>query len=301
MLKKLKTLAVLSSLLSLSVPSVAAISAAELKNNIEKELAVQTLQQQYTEKEQAIIKAVQSIAENDIHALGHAMEKGLTPNERYEFLKGANLLLMAISAERWEAVFYFLQNGGNLDAKVGAVPGLEKYSSDTLGEILRTVLYQTQKDQEDVSITHITDPYFWQCKLVLYHKGYQAQTDLHAPFPATLELAKAYTTWTLVTQHGAPVPFAAAFANNIELMLALNLTKEDNAYFRVKEGDTIYSINAFEEGLVKRSEVYTMRSNAQSTPYNWVYTWMMNHCPLEDIENQVKYRKILTQLTGIEF
>lgn len=278
MKRKLQTAAALACLMAFCAPGLPAKDCAESALLVETAIQTQILQQSRQANENLLKSALAAVQNEDTEALRNAVQAGVNPNKRYSLYEGVNLLGLAIGSKKWKSVIFLLQEGGDIKLSFRNDPG-----SFPLSEALSLML---EADNENVS-----DPYFWQCLLVAAHEGYYPAKAPDAPFPNNYALGMAYHTWKLVSLYKCPVVFAAAFNNNMELLLALDINSDDDEVFRLQGEKGIKSLEGY-YNLFTVPHVYSLQPGVGSNATYWVEKWQAIAGD-GGFYVDVKYKKIL--------
>lgn len=202
-------------------------------------------------------KIVDIIIGKDTAALENELKKGYSPNS---YISGSSLLAYAIDFHRWDMVLLLLRYGADIHAPA------EKR------ETAFSNLFFLQITLESASGRLRRDYYFYQCLSVATHYGRELKVTPKRGsnfWNASFKMLSARYTWELVSQKKVPVVWAAAFTNNIDLLLALNLQGADKPYSPTEK---LFS-------LVKedpQGPFPFLPAGQQTTPSYWVKKWAAN-------------------------
>lgn len=221
------------------------------------------------EKQQKIVDIIIS---KDTAALEEELKEGFSPNS---YISGNSLLAYAIDFHRWDMVLLLLRYGADIHAP-------SETGKSTLSNLsfLRISL-------ESTSVHFRRNYHFYQCLSVAAYYGKNIQTSPRRGPTSMKNSSKALSaryTWELVSQKKVPVVWAAAFTNNIDLLLALDLQGADKPYSPTEE---LFSLMKEDP----QGPFPFLPAGQQTTPSYWVKKWAANaeHAFYQSVD----YEKVL--------
>lgn len=217
-------------------------------------------------------KIVDIIIGKETSALEEELKKGFSPNS---YISGSSLLAYAIDFHRWDMVFLLLRYGADIHAPVER------------GESSFSNLIFLQITLESTQGKFRRDYYFYQCLSVVAYYGRSLNVTPKRGnnfWNSSPKMLSARYTWELVSQKKVPVVWAAAFSNNIDLLLVLNLKGTDKPYY--PEEDLFSFLKGSSQDLFP-----SLPAGQQTTPSYWVKQWSQH--PEQKFYVDTDYQKIL--------
>lgn len=217
-------------------------------------------------------KIVDIIIGKETSALEEELKKGFSPNS---YISGSSLLAYAIDFHRWDMVFLLLRYGADIHAPVER------------GESSFSNLIFLQITLESTQGKFRRDYYFYQCLSVVAYYGRSLNVTPKRGnnfWNSSPKMLSARYTWELVSQKKVPVVWAAAFTNNIDLLLALDLQGADKPYSPTEE---LFSLMKEDP----QGPFPFLPAGQQTTPSYWVKQWSQH--PEQKFYVDTDYQKIL--------
>ena len=217
-------------------------------------------------------KIVDIIIGKETAALENELKKGYSPNS---YISGSSLLAYAIDFHRWDMVFLLLRYGADIHAPVER------------GESSFSNLIFLQITLESTQGKFRRDYYFYQCLSVVAYYGRSLNVTPKRGnnfWNSSPKMLSARYTWELVSQKKVPVVWAAAFTNNIDLLLALDLQGADKPYSPTEE---LFSLMKEDP----QGPFPFLPAGQQTTPSYWVKQWSQH--PEQKFYVDTDYQKIL--------
>lgn len=202
-------------------------------------------------------RIVDMIIEDNPAALEQELKNGFSANS---YIWGNSLLGFAIDFHRWEIILLLLKYGADLRAP------LEKGESGFSNLSFLRLTLEASKGNPWKNY------HFYQCLTVVAYYGRQVEISPvrgSGFFNSSSKILSARYTWELVSQKNVPVVWAAAFTNNIDLLLALNLKGTDVPYAPSEELFCLLK--------EKHQDVFPSLPAQQATrPSYWIKKWAAN-------------------------
>lgn len=199
-------------------------------------------------------RIVDMIIEDNPAALEQELKNGFSANS---YIWGNSLLGFAIDYQRWDMVMLLLKYGADIRAPF-ELGGSELSNLSFLHIALNSAQGRKWRDL-----------HFYQCLSVVKHYGkniQQSPRNWSVLRKDDQQLHAARYTWELVSQKNVPVVWAAAFTNNMDLLLSLDLKDADKPYTLTEE-----LLDPSNELIF---EVFpSMVLGQKTTPSYWVKHW----------------------------